>query len=148
MSGFHPNKIVVPVDLSPESLSAFDTALNIANSSSHVYVLHLVPKLNVAVPRVIGQESDNDIRIQGESRMQDVLETLREQLPEENYVQLQIDLEVDDLGFRLADFAQQVAADLIVMPTHGQTVPSHILFGPLAQRVIRLSHCPVLVLRK
>jgi nucleotide-binding universal stress UspA family protein len=136
MSGFHPNKIVVPVDLSPESLAAFDTALDIASSSSDVHVVQFIPKLNA-----VRQEAGNDIRIQ------DAEEMLRRQLPDENYIQIQIDLEVDDLGYRLVNFAKQIVAELIVMPSPRLTGVSHIRTDSLAERVIRLSHCPVLVLR-
>jgi len=142
MSGFHPKKIVVPVDLSPESLAAFDTALDIASSSSDVHVVHLIPVLNVADTGMTCQEIYNDIQ------RQDAEEMLRRQLPDENYVQLQIDLEVDDPGFRLVDFAKQIVAELIVMPSHRPAGVSHVRLGCLAERVVRLSHCPVLVLRK
>ncbi len=142
MSGFHPNKIVVPVDLSPESLVALDTALDIASDSSDVHVVHLVHESNTAEPGVVRQKGDNHIW------KRDAEEMLRRQLPDENYVQLQIDLEVDDLGFRLVDLATQIVADLIVMPSHRATGVSHVRLGSLAERVVRLSHCPVLVLRK
>ena len=36
---------------------------------------------------------------------------------------------------------------LIVMPSHGRTGLAHLLIGSTAERVVRFSHCPVLVLR-
>lgn len=44
--------------------------------------------------------------------------------------------------------ARAVQADLIVMPTHGRTGMKHLFLGSTAERVLRHSPCPVLVLRK
>ncbi len=45
-------------------------------------------------------------------------------------------------------FAQKIPADLIVMPTHGRTGLKHVFLGSTAERVVRHSPCPVLVVRE
>ena len=142
MSGFQAKTIVVPVDFSDESLAAVDTALDIASSPSDVHVVHVIPELNISEAGVIWQEIDNTIR------SDHAVEKLRQQLSDEKYAQVQIHAEVGDPGHRVADFAKRISADLIVMPSHGRTGLSHMLIGSVAERVVRLSHCPVLVLRK
>jgi nucleotide-binding universal stress UspA family protein len=47
----------------------------------------------------------------------------------------------------IVDAAAEFGADLIVMSTHGRTGLSHALMGSVAERVIRLAHCPVLTVR-
>ena len=47
-----------------------------------------------------------------------------------------------------ASFAQEKHAELIVIPSHGRTGITRLLIGSVAERVVRLAHCPVLVLRK
>ena len=37
--------------------------------------------------------------------------------------------------------------DLIVLPSHGRSGVQRLLIGSTAERVVRLAHCPVLVLR-
>jgi nucleotide-binding universal stress UspA family protein len=37
--------------------------------------------------------------------------------------------------------------DLIVIATHGQTGWRHLVFGSVAERVVRLAPCPVLTIR-
>jgi nucleotide-binding universal stress UspA family protein len=44
--------------------------------------------------------------------------------------------------------AQQIPADLIVMPTHGYTGLRHVLLGSTAERVVRHSPCPVFIVRE
>src|SRR5262245_49629707 len=48
----------------------------------------------------------------------------------------------------ICGLAQQIPADLIVMPTHGYTGLRHVLLGSTAERVVRHSPCPVFVLRE
>ncbi len=43
---------------------------------------------------------------------------------------------------------EEVAADLIVMATHGRTGLDHMLFGSTAEKVVRKSPIPVLTIRK
>ena len=43
--------------------------------------------------------------------------------------------------------AQQIPADLIVMPTHGYTGLKHVFLGSTAERVVQHSPCPVFVVR-
>lgn len=44
-------------------------------------------------------------------------------------------------------FAKDKNVDCIVIATHGRTGFSHFLFGSVAERVVRLSPCPVLSIR-
>jgi len=44
--------------------------------------------------------------------------------------------------------AQEIPADLIVMPTHGRTGLKHVFLGSTVERVVRHSPCPVLVVRE
>ena len=43
--------------------------------------------------------------------------------------------------------SRQERADLIVMGTHGWTGVKHLLLGNVAEKVVRLSSCPVLTVR-
>ncbi|NIO09739.1 MAG: universal stress protein, partial [Deltaproteobacteria bacterium] len=43
--------------------------------------------------------------------------------------------------------AKKGSKNLIVMGTHGRTGLQHMLLGSVAERVVRLSPCPVLTVR-
>ena len=55
---------------------------------------------------------------------------------------------VGDPGHEIAEFAEEIDAELIVIPSHGRTGLTRLLLGSVAERVVRLAHCPVLVFRK
>lgn len=46
----------------------------------------------------------------------------------------------------IIDFAKGNSVDLIVIATHGRTGINHLLLGSVAERIVRLSPCPVLVI--
>jgi nucleotide-binding universal stress UspA family protein len=48
----------------------------------------------------------------------------------------------------IIDTTKDKGADLIVMGTHGRTGLSHVLMGSVAERVVRMAPCPVLVTRE
>jgi nucleotide-binding universal stress UspA family protein len=48
----------------------------------------------------------------------------------------------------ICQIAQQIPADLIVMPTHGYTGLKHVFLGSTAERIIQHSPCPVFVMRE
>ena len=52
-----------------------------------------------------------------------------------------------DPSTSIAQAAMRYGADLIVMATHARTGLAHLLTGSVAERLIRLADCPVLVLR-
>lgn len=48
----------------------------------------------------------------------------------------------------IIDTARARQVDLIIMGTHGRTGLAHLLLGSVAERVVRLAPCPVLVARQ
>ena len=50
--------------------------------------------------------------------------------------------------YEICRLAQQIPADLIVMPTHGYTGLRRVLLGSTAERVVRYSPCPVFIVRE
>jgi nucleotide-binding universal stress UspA family protein len=48
----------------------------------------------------------------------------------------------------ITQFAQDGGFDLIVMGTRGRTGLQHLLLGSIAERVVRMAHCPVLTVRQ
>jgi nucleotide-binding universal stress UspA family protein len=47
----------------------------------------------------------------------------------------------------IVNTAKELGVDLIVIATHGRTGFSHLVFGSTAEKVVRLSPCPVLTVK-
>jgi nucleotide-binding universal stress UspA family protein len=47
----------------------------------------------------------------------------------------------------IADAAAEEHADLIVVGTHGRTGLTRLVIGSVAERVVRVAHCPVLIVK-
>jgi nucleotide-binding universal stress UspA family protein len=142
MSWLPKKTVVVPVDFSDDSLAAVRTAREMVAAPSDLRVLHVLPDLTPLEPSDAWHSLDDSGRIE-QSR-----HTLRERLAKEHKVELPVEILVGDAGHSIANYAADVHADLIVMPSHGRTGLARMLIGSVAERVVRLAHCPVLVLRK
>lgn len=47
----------------------------------------------------------------------------------------------------ILDYAREHGVDLIIAGTHGRGVIGHLVLGSVAERIVRLAPCPVLVVR-
>ncbi len=135
------NTIVVPVDFSEESLAAVDTALQIADSAKALHIIHVLPELSPLEPGEVWET------INEASRTLHAKRALRERLSDDVYADATIEILFGDPGHAIAQRAEAIKADMIVLPSHGRTGLAHLLIGSVAERVVRLAHCPVLVLR-
>lgn len=140
MKRFADKPIVAPVDFTDESDHSVDLALDIAGSPEFVTVLHVAPPLVAFEPAIVAIISD-------EERREQILAAARSRFSDAKYRGIHFDTRFGDPAHEIADAAQEKSAGLIVMPSHGRTGLAHLLMGSVAERVVRLAHCPVLVLR-
>jgi len=142
MAWFPKKSVVVPVDFSDESIKAVDTGLQLIANPVDLHVIHVLAEMVATEPGIVWDLVDD------ESRRQHALDALKERFSKPPYRGVDIQVDFGDPGHQIADFAKKVAADLIVLPSHGRTGLARLLIGSVAERVVRLAHCPVLVLRK
>lgn len=136
-------KVVVPVDFSDESIAALDTALSLVPGAAHLHVIYVLPTVELmGDAEVLLNTLDEDVR------RRHAEQALRERLGDGPFAGLNFVVAFGDPGHEIAEYAQRIGADLIVLPSHGRRGLTRLLIGSVAERVVRLSHCPVLVLRK
>ena len=114
----HP--VVVPFDFSDHALLALRTAAKLVESPEQIHVLHVLPFM---------------------------IESMAAALPEAEFGKVCMDVRLGDPGQVISDRAEELEADLIVIGSHGRTGLSRVFLGSVAERVTRLSHCPVLVIK-
>ncbi|HJN93256.1 MAG TPA: universal stress protein, partial [Dehalococcoidia bacterium] len=108
---------------------------------THLHVMHVLPSRAYADPGVVTDQVDD------EERKRRALAHLREELASHNLAGVTFYVSTGDPGHEIVDYAETVGADLIVLPSHGRTGLKRLLIGSCAERVVRLAHCQVLVLR-
>jgi nucleotide-binding universal stress UspA family protein len=131
--------VLVPYDFSDESMAAVKLGREMVDEASSMHVVHVLPELTATEPGVIWSTIDDA------SRMAHAQDAMEERLTKFPGVQLKVGF--GDPGQIITDLASEVQADLIVIPSHGRTGVKRLLLGSVAERVVRLAHCPVLVLR-
>ena len=125
------NCVLVPVDFSEESLAAVDVALELAREPASLVVMHVLTELLAA-----------------DTGTQHVQKALQEKLSAEKYRGVRLECAVGDPGHCIAEEATRASADLIVMPSHGRHGVKRVLLGSVAERVLRLADCSVLILKR
>ncbi len=144
MNYFANKSIVVPFDFSETSESAVKTALEIADASSPLHLIHVIDP----TPVLISVDPAMPVPpAYDEDRQREAREKLQQLFSEGERSRFQVAVQLGDPGSEIVSFANSVQAGLIVMPSHGRTGISRLLIGSVAERVLRLASCPVLVLR-
>jgi nucleotide-binding universal stress UspA family protein len=150
--------IVVGLDFSEPSDEALDQAFHAAHAREHaeVHVLHVELDLAThareahlereweptaaAVPPV-----SNLDRL--EAHVVARLERFRAAHGSPRFARLVSHFRLGSAAEQLVQLAADLDADLVVVGTHGRHGMARLLLGSVAERVIRLAHCPVLVVR-
>lgn len=133
--------IIVPWDFSDMSKKALETASELAGENGQIHVLHVIPYPPSMEPGVIWGVIDE------ESLTAKATESFRKDLPGDNYAGVTFKVMFGDPGSQVAKLAKDIDAGLVVISSHGRTGLAHFFLGSVAERVTRLSPCPVLVLR-
>lgn len=142
MTWLPKKSVVVPVDFSEHSLIAIRTALEFVTSPGDVHVIHVILPLDmISVGEVWVAE---DVA----SRMSAAEEYLRKYLDENGLAAVTAIVREGDPGLQIADYAKAVAAELIVIPSHGRHGFQRMLLGSVSERVLRHADCQILMLRR
>jgi nucleotide-binding universal stress UspA family protein len=138
--------ILVPTDFSLYADQALEYAIALAQKLQArltlLHVFHLSPLSMGDMPPAVFHVTLQEMTTNAHQRMQATLARL-------HHAGLQADSAIiEGMPFQtILDTAQARGVDLIVMGTHGRTGLTHVLMGSVAEKVIRLAPCPVLVTR-
>ena len=142
MAYFPKRCVVVPIDFSADAMAALEVGRALVVAPEHLHVIHVI--IDVA-PLEAGEVWGV---IDPQARVEQVEKLLKEKVLEGNYPGVHTAVLLGEPAHGIANYAQEKGAELIVIPSHGRTGITRLLIGSVAERVVRLAHCPVLVLRK
>jgi nucleotide-binding universal stress UspA family protein len=138
--------ILVPTDFSEYADYALDYAIELAKTFQArltvLYVFHLSSLALGEAPPTVLADTLEAMETHAQQRTQMALAHVKE-------AGLQADSAiVEGIPFQvIIETAESRDVDLIVMGTHGRTGLTHALMGSVAEKVVRLAPCPVLVTR-
>jgi universal stress protein A len=141
-------RIVVPTDFSGPSDAALEYARTLAERfGASLHLLHVLEDPDT------GGVSESFI-VTSPTWRTTLLDDARSRLShrikarESALVHTTGEVIVGNAAETIVDYAATRNADLIVMGTHGRTGLAHVLFGSVAETVVRTATCPVLTVRE
>jgi nucleotide-binding universal stress UspA family protein len=139
--------MLLTTDFSDTSKKAFDPALTLARRFGAKIVLAYVEEdrlpplvieyMAVGVEEILGQQREI-----AADRLKELAATLPDEVGEVEPV-----VALGTPHVEIVRLAEEHEVDLIVMATHGRGYISHAILGSTAERVLRRSPCPVLIVR-
>ena len=141
MSWLKKKSVLIPVDFDELSYSAIAPAREFVEAETALMLIHVLTPLHPADPAAMWNTLNDG------QRKQKVEDFLAQKLGEMGYKKVKIQVAIGDPTTEIIDYAKEISADLIVLPSHGRKGISRFLLGSVTERVVRLSPCPVLVIK-
>jgi nucleotide-binding universal stress UspA family protein len=134
------NRILCPIDFSPNSLAALDVARRLAEQSKGTLTLLYVEPQPMEVGQPILLEPIAGI--DPKKRLQAIAANKLD-----GTTAYEIEVVMGDAASEIVQGEARHQCDSVVMATHGHTGLQHLLLGSVAERVVRESAVPVLTVR-
>ncbi|MGB8656972.1 MAG: universal stress protein [Candidatus Zixiibacteriota bacterium] len=144
-------RIICPTDFSKPSYKALKVANELAlHFSAELILVHVISPIPIvpvpAFPESPGAATGFDVvAYQKEferAARKKLKEAARRKVP--GNIRVQTVIEEGNAADEIGRIAQKRKADLIVIATHGETGWRHLIFGSVAERVVRHAPCSVL----
>jgi nucleotide-binding universal stress UspA family protein len=140
-------KILVPTDFSTGAKTALKQAMALARPlGAQLTVLNVFPLPNYILPDGTVFLAEAPTLAQIATRATAALDELKKSLSAEG-LSVHVEAVAGAPADEIVRLAKEGGFDMIVMGTHGRTGLAHLLIGSVAERVVRLSPCPVLTVR-
>ena len=141
-----PTKILVPVDFSPSSRAALESAADLAQHfGAAIHLVHVIPMFPATTLPDFIPESQfiEETTKEAERHFAAVVKDLTGK-----GIKVSSSVEVgDDVASSILEAAERESVDMVVISTHGLTGWHPLVFGSIAEKVMKLVSCPVLLLR-
>jgi len=141
-----PTKILVPVDFSSSSHAALDAATELAEKfHAELYLVNVIPAFpNVSLPDAISEAAIIDrARKEADERF-----AVSQAALGAKGIKVSSSVEVgNDIAGCILEVIEREHVDLVVVSTHGLSGWYPLVFGSIAEKLVKLVQCPLLLLR-
>jgi len=136
-----PNKILVPLDGSERAEAALAPALEMVQAGSSLILMR------AADPRILPGMDVIDAQIHAVREANEYLAGVKEKLEKTGVKQIETHVWYGPAAPAIVEAARVQKIDLIVMSTHGRSGFGRLIFGSVAESVLRGTRAPILVVR-
>ncbi|ORJ55027.1 universal stress protein [Geothermobacter hydrogeniphilus] len=154
--GYHT--LLYATDLSDNSAHAFRHAVSLARRyDAVIHILHVMPAMDPAMESYVAAVMGEEVFVKLEQTNRETLiETIRQRLEKFAADELQdhpedlqriagIEVHYGRPAATILSVADRLDPDLIICGTHGKGLVSHTFLGSVAEKVLRKSTRPILV---
>lgn len=144
-------RVVTPIDFSDNSKLIAESAAYIAgkfNASMHLIfvVQNFEDYSGFFVPQMSMPNLEAELVDGAEDKMVSFCEELRPTCDKLGVSELQSKVFMGDVAEQIVEFSNEIESDLIIMGTHGYKGLEKVMFGSVADKVVRSAQCPVMTI--
>jgi nucleotide-binding universal stress UspA family protein len=145
------HKVVTPVDFSDNSKLIAESAAYLAGKFSASMTLVFVVQnfedySGFFVPQMTLPSLEGELAESAEVKMASFCKEMEAFCEKSGVSELNYKVLMGDVGEKIVGHAEEITADLIVMGTHGYKGLEKIMFGSVADKVVRSASCPVVTI--
>ncbi len=142
-------KVVCPIDFSDNSKLVAESAAYIAGTfKASIHLVFVVQNFEdysgFFVPQMAMPNLEQELFAGAEEHMQRFCDEHADAFKKAGVSEVAHKVFVGDVGEQIVQYAAEIHGDLIVMGTHGYKGLEKIMFGSIAEKVVRSAHCPVM----
>ena len=141
-----PTKILLPIDFSQSSQAALDTAADLAlHFDAQLFLVNVIPFFSTFTPDFSTPQAQ--FQQEEKARAEERLEKIHAVLTKRG-VKAGFSVETgNDVVGNIMEVLERETIDFVVISTHGISGWHPLVFGSIAEKVIKLVQCPLLLLR-
>jgi len=141
-----PSRILVPIDFSPSSHTALDAATELAEKfHAELFLLNVIPEFpNVSLPDSITEAA---VVESGKKDAEDRFAVSKAALAAKGIKVASIVEIGNNVAGAILDAIDRENINLVVITTHGLSGWYPQVFGSIAEKIVKLAQCPLLLLR-
>jgi nucleotide-binding universal stress UspA family protein len=144
-------KVVTPVDFSDNSrLIAESSAYMAGKFGASMHLVFVVQNFEdysgFFVPQMSMPSLEGELVESAEVKMSSFCSEMQEFCESAGVSELDYKVFMGDVAEQIVNYAAELSSDLIIMGTHGYKGLEKIMFGSVADKVVRSASCPVLTI--
>jgi nucleotide-binding universal stress UspA family protein len=144
-------RVVTPVDFSDNSKLIAESAGYFAGKfGASMYLVFIVQNFEdysgFFVPQMTLPTLEGELTESAEVKMASFCGEMVDFCKAAGVKELNYKVFMGDVGEKIVEYANEIEADLIIMGTHGYKGLEKIMFGSVADKVVRAASCPVMTI--